>query len=137
MENGPSSVPPAMTIHQLSEVSGVPVRRIRHFVAEALLAPPHGRGRAAHYDRVHLDRLRQIQSLRDANVGLDQIRRRLGEPRSSTGDVERDFETWQRWEIIPGLELHMRANLAPEAVSLARVLANTARQLFLSEHRDE
>lgn len=125
-----------MTINQLSEVSGVPARRIRHFVSEGLLAPPHGRGRASHYDRVHLDRLRQIQALRDANVGLDQIRRRLGEPRSAEPNLEGGFETWQRWEIIPGLELHMRANLTPEAVSLARVLANTARQLFLAEHGD-
>ncbi len=136
MDDQRSPAPPAMTINQLSDISGVPVRRIRHFVAEGLLAPPHGRGRAAYYDRFHLDRVRQIQSLRDANVGLDQIRRRLGEPRSATTDVERDFETWQRWEIIPGLELHMRANLEPEAVSLARVLANTARQLFLSEHHE-
>lgn len=137
MDERQVSSPPAMTINQLAEISGVPVRRIRHFVAEGLLAPPHGRGRAAHYDRFHLDRLRQIQALRDANVGLEQIRRRLGEPRSGTTDVDRDFETWQRWEIIPGLELHMRANLEPEAVSLARVLANTARQLFLSEHGNE
>jgi DNA-binding transcriptional MerR regulator len=137
VEQGSSSAPSAMTIHQLAEFSGVPVRRIRHFVAEGLLSPPHGRGRAAHYDRLHLDRLRQIQALRDTNVGLDQIRRRLGEPDSGTGDVERGFETWQHWEIIPGLELHMRANLDPEAVSLARVLANTARQLFRSERRED
>jgi DNA-binding transcriptional MerR regulator len=136
VEDRQVQAPAAMTIHQLADISGVPVRRIRHYVAEGLLAPPHGRGRAAHYDRVHLDRVRQIQALRDANVGLDQIRRRLGEPRAAAGDVERDFETWQRWEIIPGLEIHMRANLEPEAVSLARVLANTARQLFLSEHND-
>ncbi len=136
MDERQSSAPPAMTINQLAEISGVPVRRIRHFVAEGVLSPPHGRGRASHYDRAHLDRLRQIQALRDANVGLDQIRRRLGEPRSGAIDAERDFETWQRWEIIPGLEIHMRANLTPEAVSLARVLANTARQLFLSEHGD-
>ncbi len=128
------SAPAAMTIHQLSEHSGVPVRRIRHFVAEGLLAAPHGRGRAAHYDRLHLDRVRQIQALRDANVGLDQIRRRLGEPRPGAENLGREFETWQRWEITPGVELHVRANLEPEAINLARVLLNTGRQLFVSDH---
>lgn len=136
MEDRQVSAPSAMTIHQLADYSGVPVRRIRHFVAEGLLAPPHGKGRAAHYDRFHLDRLRQIQTLRDSNVGLDQIRRRLGEPRSGTVDSDHGFETWQRWEIVPGLELHMRANLEPEAIALARVLANTARQLFLTDQDD-
>ena len=130
------SAPAAMTIHQLSEHSGVPVRRIRHFVAEGLLAPPHGRGRAAHYDRLHLDRVRQIQALRDANVGLDQIRRRLGEPRPGVESLGREFETWQRWEIAPGVELHVRANLEPESLNLARVLLNTGRQLFMSDVQD-
>ena len=136
MEEQNPTAPSAMTIHQLSSISGVPVRRIRHFVAEGLLPPPYGKGRAAHYDRVHLDRLQRIQSLRDANVGIDQIKRRLGEPRTGNSAMDREFETWQKWEIIPGLELHLRANLDPEAVALARVLANTARQLFLSEQNE-
>ena len=127
------TAPSAMTIHQLSSISGVPVRRIRHFVAEGLLPAPFGKGRAAHYDRTHLDRLRRIQALRDANVGIDQIKRRLGEPRAGAPAMNGEFETWHKWEIIPGLELHLRANLEPDAVALARVLANTARQLFLSE----
>ena len=133
MEEQDSSTPSVMTIHQLSSISGVPVRRIRHFVAEGLLPPPNGKGRAAHYDRVHFDRLRRIQALRDANVGIDQIKHRLGEPKMGNSAVNVEFETWQKWEIIPGIELHLRTDLEPEAIALARVLANTARQLFVSE----
>lgn len=133
MDEHDGAAPSAMTIHQLASLADVPVRRIRHFVAEGLLPPPNGKGRAAYYDRGHLDRLRRIQALRDANVGLDQIKRRLGEPYAGASPVDTEVETWKKWEIIPGLELHMRANLEPEAVSLARVLAATARQLFLSE----
>ena len=136
MDEHEDAAPSAMTIHQLSELAAVPARRIRHFVAEGLLPPPNGKGRAAFYDRGHLERLRRIQALRDANVGLDHIKRRLGEPHAGASPMDAEVETWKKWEIIPGLELHMRTNLEPEAVSLARVLAATARQLFMSE-RDE
>ncbi|MGA7672107.1 MAG: helix-turn-helix domain-containing protein [Nitrolancea sp.] len=136
MDDRQPAAPAAMTIHQLSEYSGVPVRRIRHFVAEGLLAPPHGRGRAAHYDRTHLDRVRQIQALRDTNVGLDQIRKRLGEPRPGVDSSGREVESWQRWEIIPGVELHLRANLDTDSMTLARILLNTGRQLFSSDQQE-
>src|SRR5690242_9033043 len=92
-----------MTIHQLEVASGVPARRIRHFITEGLLPPPHGRGRAAHYSTRHLERLRQIQALRDVNLGLDEIRRRLGEPGDVAIAVGAAGEMWRRWEIAPGI----------------------------------
>ena len=113
------------------------MRRIRHFVAEGLLAPPHGRGRAAHYDRLHLDRVRQIQALRESNIGLEQIRKRLGEPRSTVENAGRDVEIWQRWEIVPGVELHVRSNMGTESMTFARILFNTGRQLFSSDQQDQ
>ncbi|MBX5445082.1 helix-turn-helix domain-containing protein [Sphaerobacter sp.] len=124
--------PDAMTIHQLAERSGVPARRIRYYVAQGLLPPPVGRGRAAHYRRAHLDRLRQIQVLREANLGLDEIRRRLGAPtvpvREGTPPA-----VWRRWAVAPGVELHVREDVAPEAARVARALAGVARQLLGDE----
>lgn len=125
----------AMTVHQLAERSGVPARRIRHYVAEGVLPRPIGRGRAAHYRQSHLVRLQQIQALRDHNLGLDEIRRRLGEPSSpsTTGSVRSD--TWRRWEIAPGIELQVRDDLGPEDATLARLLVGVARQL-LADRQD-
>lgn len=125
----PSSSLDIMTIHQLADATGVPPRRIRHFVAEGLLSPPHGRGRAAHYGREHVERLRQIQALRDANLGLEEIRERLGDPNAVAleGGLP---ETWQRWVIVPGIELQARTDLDAERATLARMLVRVARQLI-------
>jgi DNA-binding transcriptional MerR regulator len=126
--------PEVLTIHQLEAASGVPARRIRHFVSEGLLAPPVGKGRAAHYTRQHLERLRQIQALRDVNLGLEEIKRRLGDP-VETAPVEGgpSAAMWRRWEIAPGLELHARADLDRDVAEMARVLVNVARQLMTAE----
>jgi DNA-binding transcriptional MerR regulator len=121
-----------MTIHQLSESTGVPPRRIRHFVAEGLLPPPEGRGRAAHYTRGHADRLRQIQALRDVNLGLDDIRQRLVHPTVNVSE-EGSPEVWRRWVIAPGIELQARTDLEPDVAAVARVLVRVARQLIESE----
>ena len=122
--------PDVLTIHQLEGASGIPARRIRHFIAEGLLPPPLGKGRAAHYSRRHLELLRQIQALRDVNLSLEEIRRRLGRDEPGEPGPGVLSETWRRWEIAPGIELHARADLDPQVASMARVLANVARQLM-------
>lgn len=129
-----SAVPDAMTIHQLAERSGVPPRRIRYYIAQGLLPKPRGRGRAAHYGRVHLDRLLQIQAMREANLGLDEIRRRLGDPVGLAADgAGSPPALWRRWEIAPGVELHVRSDAGPEAATMARVLVGVARQLLADD----
>jgi DNA-binding transcriptional MerR regulator len=122
--------PDAMTIHQLSMLSGVPARRIRYYIKEGLIAPPLGQGRAAHYESSHLTRLREVRRLRDLNIGLDEIRRRLGDPTEPRQPTQPESYTWQRWEIRPGIELHVRADLAPDVADLARFVVNAARQTF-------
>ena len=130
--------PDVLTIHQLEAASGVPARRIRHFVSEGLLAPPVGKGRAAHYTRRHLERLRQIQALRDVNLGLDEIKRRLGEPLEPVAaDAGPAAALWRRWELAPGLELHARTDLDPDVAEKARMLVNVARQLMSVERGSE
>ncbi|MDI3340831.1 MAG: helix-turn-helix domain-containing protein [Sphaerobacter sp.] len=119
----------AMTIHQLAERSGVPPRRVRYYIAQGLLPAPIGRGRAAHYGRIHLERLRQIQALREANLGLDEIRARLGEP-PAIGRESGPATVWRRWEVTPGVELHVREDVGPETARLARMLVGVARHLL-------
>lgn len=121
----------AMTIHQLSERSGVPKRRIRHYIAEGLLPGAVGSGRAAHYRGEHLARLHQIEALREVNLGLGEIRRRLGvpsQPSEAVAGLRADL--WRRWELAPGIELQVRADLAPDVAALARVLVGVAHQLL-------
>lgn len=122
--------PDAMTIHQLAQRSGVPARRIRHYVAERLLPPPVGRGRAAHYGKTHLALLAQIQALREVNLSLDEIRQRLGAAPTLEVPGSAPATTWRRWEIAPGIELHARADLEREAASMVRVLAGVAREML-------
>ena len=129
----------AMTIHQLAERSGVPPRRIRHYIAQDLLPPAIGRGRAAHYARRHLDRLRQVEALRDVNLGLDEIRRRLGSPIEvrSPGATGVEVQSWRHYQIVPGVELHVRADLEQVAPAMIRVLTGVARELLARAAADE
>lgn len=120
--------PDAMTIHDLAARSGVPARRIRYYVAEGLLAPPIGQGRAAHYGRSHLSRLRKIRELRETNLGLDEIKQRLGAPERSDPRRSPASQPWHRWEILPGIELHTRGDLEPEIADLARLFISLARE---------
>lgn len=127
--NGDNLDPPdAMTIRDLATRSGVPARRIRYYVAEGLLAPPTGQGRAAHYGLSHLSRLRKIRDLRETNLGLDEIKQRLGEPDKLNARQSPVSQAWSRWEILPGVELHTRGDLEPEVADLARLFVSLARE---------
>lgn len=129
--------PEAMTIHQLAELSGVPERRIRHFIAERILPPPYGRGRAAHYRPEHLDALRRVQALRDGNLSLEEIRDRLVPPPPIAQHEAGAGVAWRRWEIAPGIELQAREDLPPDEARLARLLLGVARQLLADERGRE
>lgn len=127
-------VPDAMTIHQIAERSGVPPRRIRHYIAKGVLPPPVGRGRASHYTSTHLQLLQAIESYREGNLGLDEIRERLGDvaipspsPEAPTGS------SWHRWTVIPGVEIHADASLSADRQHMVRVLLGIARQLMTGD----
>jgi DNA-binding transcriptional MerR regulator len=69
-------------IAELSRLSGVPVRRIRYYVAQDMIRPLERRGTATRYPRMELLRLLAIPLLRAKRLKLDGIRReleRLGE----------------------------------------------------------
>ncbi len=61
------------TISKLAEAGQVTVRTIRYYVAEALLPPPAGGGRAATYSQEHLDRLKLIKILKAEFLPLQEI----------------------------------------------------------------
>lgn len=73
--------PPAYRLQDLAEHSGLEARTIRSYIERGLLPGPDSLGRNASYGSGHLDRLRVIGLLRDANpeVTLDQVRQVLGQ----------------------------------------------------------
>jgi DNA-binding transcriptional MerR regulator len=125
--------PDAMTASQLAKHTGVPVRRIRFYVSEGLLAPPSGRGRASYYTAAHLERLQQIIALREVNLGLEEIRARLGSPVEPVPEQEmRSHEpaNWFRWEIVPGVELHARDDLDDQTLATVRVMVGAVQHVL-------
>jgi len=66
-----------LTIQDLSDRTGTPVRTIRFYVTERLLPGPEGRGTATSYTEDHLLRLRLIRALTGRHVPLAAIRARL------------------------------------------------------------
>jgi DNA-binding transcriptional MerR regulator len=128
----------AMSIIQLSRRTGVPTRRIRYYVSQRLLPPPIGRGRAAYYTERHLSRLQQITALREVNLGLEEIRNRLGEPESGPTMTEPplpEAKSWRRWEVVPGVELHVREDLDAATLSTVRVLVGAVRHVLTGGDR--
>lgn len=122
-----------MTVSQLAERAGVPPRRVRFYVAQELLPPPVGRGRASYYTARHLERLQQIVALRNVNLSLEEIRERLGEIDNGFMEPEipsRASQSWHRWEVVPGVELHARDDLDEQTLATVRVMVGAVRQML-------
>jgi DNA-binding transcriptional MerR regulator len=83
-----------LTIDDLAQQAGVPVRTVRYYISQGLLPGPDGRGKAATYDADHLARLRLIRRLADGHVPLAEQRERL--ERLSPGEVRALLDEDQR-----------------------------------------
>ena len=66
-----------MTMQDLSDRSGIPVRTIRFYITERLLAGPEGRGSATFYTDEHLTRLLLVREMALQRLPLAEIRERL------------------------------------------------------------
>jgi Ca-activated chloride channel family protein len=141
-------------LEELARHAGVSPRTVRYYVQRGLLPPPVFRGRDTAYEQEHLIRLHAIRRLQERFLPLDTIqgeldRRSLAElqaladgreetapvarlalsasrPMPTLQAVERDGEQWQRWVVVPGLELHLSAQASPATRRVAHDL--------LSEH---
>ena len=63
----------SFTLVELSEVSGVPTRTIRFYIAKGLLPPPLVGGRSACFGEEHLKGLERIKTLQGQGRTLAQI----------------------------------------------------------------
>jgi DNA-binding transcriptional MerR regulator len=66
-----------LSVEELADAAGVPVRTVRYYVTEGLIPGPGGRGRAAAYGDEHLLRLRLVRRLAEQRVPLAEIRARV------------------------------------------------------------
>jgi len=168
------------SIEELAELVNLPVRTIRYYISEGLVAGPGARGKAAVYGQDHLLRLRLIRLLSRQHVPLGEMRNQLtplsineiralltdevhvaqleqttpsppesyvatllrqaraeqqglpsqmsglsgnkkgaeAAPASPAGHLAPMAELWHRWELIPGIELHVRADSESQHCSL-------------------
>ncbi len=91
--------PAALSITELSEVSGHTVRNIRAYLQQDLLPTPEKQGRSLVFTTDHVRRLRQIDYLRDRGYSLQAIRDLVQGERDAV--VTDDFEAMRtlvdRW----------------------------------------
>jgi DNA-binding transcriptional MerR regulator len=140
------------TAAELGAKVGVSARTIRFYTAQRLLPAPEFRGAATRYLREHLVHLAAIRFLqRERRASLDAIRRQLeplgageleqlaagllpelrppapaaasqGAQGAHTAPLLVLGDTWQRWTIAPGLEIHLHAGASAEVRVLAERL---------------
>ncbi|MBI4332739.1 MAG: MerR family transcriptional regulator [Chloroflexi bacterium] len=101
------------TIDQLGELTGYKRRTIRYYVQQGILEPPAGRGRGGFYNDSHLKRLSEMKALRERGMGLAETVACL----QDGVDRETPFprQVWARYEIVPGLELHLSRDMEDQA----------------------
>lgn len=63
-----------LTIEELAQRAGVPVRTVRYYIAEGILPPAGSRGKSATYGAEHLTKLLLARLLADRRVLLADIR---------------------------------------------------------------
>ncbi len=111
-------------IGELAALAGVSRRCIHYYSQLRLVPPPLGGGRGHYYTEEHLTRLREIRSLQEAGLGLDEIRARLAaasrpaagltEPGPGPAPAPAPLAApvlWSRLPVLPGLEVHLQAGL--------------------------
>jgi DNA-binding transcriptional MerR regulator len=144
-------------IKELAELGGVTRRTVRYYVQRGLLPTPLGTGRGPHYTPAHLERLISIRQLQETGVPLAEIAARLdGVPptpvsateipperrpslraRRSRGErgplnwaalpTQLQGETWSRFVLADGVELHVRVGATSFQPSQLARLVEAAR----------
>lgn len=66
-----------LTVDELEQATGVPVRTTRYYVTRGLLPAPERRGRVAYYGADHVARLELVRALQDHGFTLQAIERFL------------------------------------------------------------
>jgi DNA-binding transcriptional MerR regulator len=79
------------SIEELAERAGMTARNVRAYRTRGLLPPPLRRGRVTRYDDSHLERLLDVQQLRESGVPL----RMITEAAERGADLSQGGELWR------------------------------------------
>jgi DNA-binding transcriptional MerR regulator len=111
-------------IADLCKLTGCSRRNVRYYVKIGLLEAPAGRGRGGFYADSHLQRLREIMSLRERGMRLQAIRATVSKSTSAG-------EAWVRFPVVPGVEVHMTSEVAQALRARVEVAVQAARAVIL------
>ena len=125
----------SFTLVELSEVSGVPPRTIRFYIAKGLLPPPLVGGRAACYGEQHLKELERIKTLQGQGQTLAQIAWQLGESQKDVRPPEPS--AWWSYPVSPDVVVEVRCDASPWRLKQVRsLIAQMIRHLNENEEKD-
>ena len=107
----------------LSKETGIPARTIRFYISKKLLPPPKGGGRTASYGTNHLERLQEIQALKDKGLSLGDIQQRKIE----VGPAKKG--------VVPlAGPIFVSQSLSPDVVVLVQTGTSASRQDLIQQH---
>lgn len=127
---------PRYTIDDLTEKTGFSRRTIRYYVQEELIEPPAGRGRGGFYNDSHLSMLLKIQALRERGFTLGAIAGLVKNAPAQEPETELARQAWARYEVVPGVELHVSRGLEERESRKLNELLRAARSI-MKEGMDE
>ena len=96
---------------ELAARSGVPPRTIRYYISRGLLPRPIGGGRGAAYGEAHLERIAEIQRLKERGLTLAEIGRSL-DP-GPEGALLGPPTSWSSYPIGDDVVLNIRSDVSP------------------------
>ena len=125
----------SFTLVELAEVSGVPARTIRFYIARGLLPPPLVGGRSACYGEEHLKELDRIRTLQGRGQTLAQIAWQLGEGQKEVRPPEPS--AWWSYPVSKDVVVEVRCDSSPWRLKQVRsLIAQMIRQLNENEEKD-
>jgi len=118
----------SLTLVELADVSGVPARTIRFYIAKGLLPPPLVGGRAACYGEEHLKELDRIKTLQGQGRSLAQIAWHPGEGEKEVRPPEPS--AWWSYPVSKDVVVQVRCDSSPWRLKQVRsLIAQMIRQL--------
>lgn len=100
-----------MKLAELSELSGIPARTIRLYIANDLIPGPLRAGRKAAYGPEHLETLKVVKQLQKEGLTLGQIRQRLGQGKGEP--VLPQPVGWWKYNLANDVVVSVRGDASP------------------------
>lgn len=112
----------AKTLAELAEVSGIPARTIRFYIARGLLMGPVKAGRGAEYSGEHLARLEKIKQLQAEGRMLAEISQLLDD--RETAQTGAPPSAWWQHIVADDVAVLVRADVSPWRLKQIRAAIN-------------